>query len=106
MASEHLFVLAVFMMYGVLFMFYTMSNGAIVGLLNANMLVDIPTEPSTDNPIDYFLSSGLYLIQTLVSFFFVMLINPYSSVVWLIPINWAILGATVYLFIRILRGGG
>lgn len=92
-------------MYGFFFMLYSMSNGAIVGLPETDLTPAAPAEPS-DNPLEYFLNTATYAITTLWNFFVVLLINPFSTFAWLIPINWAVLGTNVYLFIKMLRGGG
>lgn len=105
MAQQWQFLFAVFLMYGFIFTIYTLSDGSIYGLESANLLVDIPSEPS-ENPIIYFLETATYMTTTIVSFFFVLLINPFSNLWWMLPINWAILGTTVYLFIKMIRGGG
>jgi hypothetical protein len=96
---EHQFIFAVFLMYGFIFMIYTLSNGAIAGLPSANIFnISTPSMTITDLLIG--------ALSTVLSFFVVMFTPVFINLWWIVPINWAIMGTTVYLFIRILRGGG
>lgn len=103
-SSEHTFIFAVLLMYGFYFAIYTISGGAIYGLPSANLAIAPPA--AYDDPIIDFIWGAMYIMTLIGSFFFTILINPFSSLWWMLPINWAILGTTVYLFIRTLRGGG
>lgn len=103
LSAEWQFIFAMFLMYGFFFTMYTMSNGAIYGLPNSNIFM--PTAPATASFTDW-LTGG---IGTVISFFATMLLpSPFTgSTFWfMLPINWAILGTTVYLFFRMIRGGG
>jgi hypothetical protein len=100
MSSQEQFIFAVFLMYGFIFMIYTASNGSIVGLPSANIIQ--PIAPETSGITDFIFS----FFQIVVSFFVIMFLSPFSNLAWMLPINWAILGTTIYMFIKILRGGG
>lgn len=99
-SSEWQFIFAVFLMYGFLFMMYTYSNGAAFGLPSASAFA--PTAPATGGISDFLTGS----FATVLSFFTVMFLQPLAGVWVFTFINWAILGTTIYLFLRILRGGG
>lgn len=99
-SSEWQFIFAVFMMYGFLFMMYTYSNGAAFGLPSTSALA--PTAPATGGITDFLVGSLL----TVKNFFALLFLTPLSGLWYLTFINWAIMGTTIYLFIRILRGGG
>ena len=98
--TEHQFIFAVFLMYGFIFTIYTMSNGAIAGLPSASVFA--PAAPATAGIVDLLIGA----LGTVIGFFSVMFLSPLSGLWFMLPINWAILGTTIYLFIRILRGGG
>lgn len=100
LSSEWQFIFAVFLMYGFIFMIYTLSGGAIVGLPKANLFAITP--PNTASITDLIFS----YVGIIISFFVVMFVMPFASFWWIAPINWAIMGTTIYLFIRIIRGGG
>lgn len=104
--SSHMFLFAVFVFYGFLFMMYTMSNGAIAGLQSSNILVSTPSAIDTGNPLIYALETATYAVTLLSSFFFTLFINPYSAITWMIPLNWAIFGTVVYIYLKLIRGGG
>lgn len=97
--SAESFIFAVFLMYGLVFMIYTASDGAIVGLPSANAFE--PSGPATGGIVDAIVGT----FEIIISFFGVMFL-PLLDVWWLAPINWAITGSAVYLFMRLLRGGG
>lgn len=104
--AQHTFLFGVFLMYGFIFTIYSLSNGAIYGLESANLLIDTPETPS-DNPIIYFLETTSYAMTTIFSFFLVIFTGiPTFEYWWLVPFNWAILGTSVYMFLKLLRGGG
>jgi hypothetical protein len=98
-STEWQFIFAMFLMYGFIFMIYTISNGAIAGLPSANIFNLVA--PST-SIADLLIGA----LETVISFFVVIFIIPLANFWWIAPINWAIMGTTIYLFIRILRGGG
>lgn len=97
MTSEG-FVFAVFLMYGLIFLIYTASNGAILGLPSANAFA--PSAPATGGFTDW-LVGGL---ETLLTFFAIMFLVPLEDIWWMVPLNWAILGTTIYLFFKMIRG--
>ena len=97
--SSHMFIFGVFVFYGFLFMMYSLSGGAIVGLSDSSYLINAP---ATGGIVDAIVGT----FDIILSFFATLLVNPYSALVYLIPFNWALIGTSVYLFIRILRGGG
>lgn len=106
MAEQWQFLFAVFLMYGFIFTIYSLSDGAIYGLPSANLLMSSPTSPS-ENPIIYFLETSAYIVTLVFSFASVILIGVgLFDFWWLTPINWAIIGTTVYIYIRTFRGGG
>jgi len=100
MADPHQFILAVFLMYGFMFTVYALSNGAIAGLPSANAFA--PAAPATGGIVDLIFS----YVGIIITFFSVMFISPFTGLWFMLPINWAILGTTIYLFIKIIRGGG
>ena len=99
MASQESFIFAVFAMYGFIFMIYALSGGAIVGLPNATAYV--PVAPETAGIADMLIGT-----LTLVGSFFVIMFVPVTSVWFLVPLNWAIVGTAVYMFLKLARGGG
>lgn len=100
LSTEWQFIFAVFMMYGVIFMLFTASNGAIAGLPSASAFA--PVAPATGGIVDLLVGA----LGTVIAFFNIMFLSPFAGIWYLLPFNWAILGTTIYLFIRILRGGG
>lgn len=99
MAEQWQFIFAVFCMYGFVFMMYALSNGAIYGLESASVLE--PSGVETGGFTDW-LTGG---IGTLIGFFTVLFV-PIHDFWWMTPINWAIIGTTTYLFLKMIRGGG
>jgi hypothetical protein len=106
-SAEHQFIFAVILMYGFIGMIYFASNGAIAGLTSTSLSFAIPPRPSGD-PISSFFTSAWYVITSVWSLFAVLFLTPFisSNFWWVAPINWAIFGSTLYLFVRIIRGGG
>jgi len=104
---QHQFIFATILMYGFLGMMYFISGGAIAGLPSTSLSFATPPEPSGD-PLSNFFTSASYIISSVWSFFAIMFLTPFvsESFWWIAPINWAIFGTTLYLFIRIIRGGG
>lgn len=101
MADSHTFIFAVFLMYGFIFAMFTLSDGAIVGLPSASVY-----EPSSDNVDTASFTDWLVGgIETIVTFFLILLV-PVTDLWYIVPINWAIIGTTIYLLIRVIRGGG
>jgi len=94
-------------MYGFIGMIYFISNGAIAGLSSTSLSFPTPPKPSGD-PISGFFTDAHYIISSVWSLFTVLFLTPFvsSSFWWIAPINWAIFGTTLYLFSRIIRGGG
>lgn len=101
MADSHTFILAVFLMYGFIFMMYTASDGAIAGLPSASGFEPSSSSIDTSSFTDWLIGG----ISTIVSFFTVLLI-PVTDLWYFVPINWAIIGTTIYLLIKVIRGGG
>lgn len=99
MGESHNFILAVFLMYGFIFMMYVASDGAIAGLPSASGFE--PTAPGTGSIIDAVLGTFSLVIS-----FFTVLFVPITDLWYFVPINWAIAGTTIYLFLKLLRGGG
>lgn len=101
MAESHNFILAVFLMYGFIFMIFTASNGRIAGLPSASAF-----EPSAPTVVNWTILD--YIIQGigLVVSFLTVLFVPVTDLWYIVPINWAIIGTSIYLFLRLVRGGG
>jgi len=110
MPSTHNFLFGVILMYGFLFVMFTLSDGAIVGLPEANVIFETPEQPEYEDnfwgAFSYGVDSIIYGIALAVSFFFVLFINPFSDIWWMVPFNWAILGTVVYIYTKLIRGGG
>ena len=98
--SSHMFIFGVFVFYGLLFFFFDASSGAIVGLPSDESF-GLAT-PDTSGITNYLVGG----IDVILSFFAVMFLTPLSGIEWLLPFNWALTGTTIYLFIRMIRGGG
>lgn len=107
LSTEHQFIFAVILMYGFIGMIYAASNGSVFGLTSTSLVFPTPPEPSGD-PITSFFTSASYVVTSIWSFFVVMFITPFASADywWIAPINWAIFGTTLYIFARMVRGGG
>ena len=102
MADQWQFIFAVFVMYGFLFMIYTLSDGAIAGLDSASAF-----EPTTPETVEWTIID--YIVQGIgiVVSFFNILFNPFATELWyMVPINWGLTGTTIYLFLKLIRGGG
>lgn len=99
-STEWQFIFGVFLMYGFLFTIYTYSNGAAFGLPSTSALA--PAAPATGGITDFLVGSLL----TVMNFFALLFLTPLSGLWFFTMFNWAILGTTIYLFIRLLRGGG
>lgn len=115
LSTEHQFIFGVLVMYGFFFIIFSLSNGQVYGLPTANLFdcnsltnctYATPTQVNATNPLISAIETTTNLIQLITSFFFIMFINPFSNYWWMLPINWAIFGTTIYLFVRIIRGGG
>lgn len=101
MAEQWQFIFAVFLMYGFIFTIYTLSNGAIYGLESASAF-ETDTSDYTEATFTDWLTGG---IGTLIGFFTVLFV-PVNDYWWLTMINWAIIGTSAYLFLKMIRGGG
>lgn len=101
MADSHSFILAVFLMYGFIFMIYVASDGAIAGLPSASGF-----EPTAPEVLDWSIID--YIVQGigLVVSFLTVLFLPLTDLWYFVPINWAIIGTSIYLFLKLIRGGG
>lgn len=102
MAEQWQFIFAVFCMYAFIFMIYTLSGGAIYGLDSANAFEDIATSGVETGGFTDWLTGG---IGTLVGFFTVLFV-PINEFWWMTMINWAVIGTTTYIFLKLIRGGG
>lgn len=106
-SAEHQFLFAVILMYSFLGMMYFISDGAIAGLPDTSILLSEPTLTVGGNPLIYFIESSVYLISSMLSFFAVLFLTPFvsSEFWWVAPLNWAIFGTTVYIYLGLIRGG-
>lgn len=105
MASQHGFILAVFLMYGTIFMIYSMSGGAIFPDLDNDALTAFNTIGTSGVETASFTDWLTGGISILISFF-VILFVPITSLWYFVPINWALIGTASYLFFKLIRGGG
>jgi len=97
------FIFATFLGYGILFMFFSASNGYIFGLETSNAFASLePTAPATGGITDFLVGS----FEVVLTFFGILFLVPLSGLWFMLPINWAILGANIYIFFKLLRGGG
>lgn len=103
--AEHKFIFSVLVFYGFLFTLYTLSGGDLWGLVPSEITFPVPSVATADPLLDL-INSLTYGAELIGSFFVVMFISPLSSTTfwWLGFLNWAILGTTIYLFIRLIRG--
>lgn len=104
MADSHSFIFAVFLMYGIIFMIYALAavdGYTIEGL--PDMAGYTPGAPDTSgwSILDYLFNGVLIAIN-----FFIVLFVPITSVWYIVPLNWAIVGTAIYLMLRLIRGGG
>lgn len=99
MAEQWQFIFAVFVMYGFIFMIYTLSDGAIYGLDSASVFE--PSAVETGGFTDWLVGG----IGTIIGFFTVLFV-PINDYWWMTIINWALVGTTTYIFFKLIRGGG
>jgi hypothetical protein len=104
MGFEWKFIQSVLFFYGIIYLFYTLSNGQIAGLPSNNLIISVPASPTGNWLLDFLNGIG-YWTTEIISFMFVLLI-PFSSLAIFTPINWGLLGTTIYIYLRLIRGGG
>ena len=107
MADSHQFIFGVILMYGFIGMIYFISGGAIAGLTSTSMIFSTPPEPA-DDPLTGFFTTAAYLITSIFSLFTILFLTPFVNpdYWWIAPINWAIFGTTLYIYTKLIRGGG
>lgn len=108
MSAEWKFIFFVLIFYGFLFTIFSISNGELAeyGFDLEEITFATPSEP-TGNVISDFLTGTSVFLTNLFSFFFVFFISSFGTgMSWLGFINWALMGTAIYLFLRMIRGGG
>lgn len=106
MAQQWQFIFAVFCMYGFLFMMYTIEGSPIpsaYGLDSASIFETVATEGVETGGFTDWLTGG---IGTLIGFFTILFVPLNAKFWWMTMINWAVVGTTTYLFLKMIRGGG
>lgn len=105
--SEWQFIFGVLVFYGFLIMLFTLGDGYLYGLsFGEELTFATPVEPTGDVLIDL-INGTSQILSNIWTMFSILFITPLASSFWWLGfINWATFGTTLYLFIRIIRGGG
>lgn len=102
---DHQFIFAVLIFYGFLYVLYSMNGNYLYGIAPSNMTQTAPPTP-TGNVLLDLLTGASTFFTTIFGFFTMLFINPFSSSSLAIFgfINWAIMGTSIYLLIKTIRG--
>jgi len=109
MSYEYKFIYAVLVFYGFLFLMYSLNGYSLydINFSGTNLTYSTPPQPTGNALYDWF-NSATNTASMIFGFFTSLFITPFLSGSWAFFgfINWALFGTMIYLFIRIIRGGG
>ena len=107
--SEHTYITSILLFYGFLYLLFTLNGNSLYGLNLGEITYSEPVQDTGNVVIDLINNAG-QTINNIKNFFWSLFITPFSSSggAWAYFgfLNWAIFGTMIYLFIRVIRGGG